>query len=209
MEGELSGSPPIKDEDMNPKTARILAINGVDKISFYFINSAIVNNAFTTCVLINSSKQRIEARGVAICSMLDTFSKAKGKNKALGRAVKALVKKRNSWKINGSGRDEEFILRSYKVKSEADDVQFRNDIASELQRIDPELPIRVLPSGRHKKYSFEVPASYPVRLANTLFRYKSQYRPVPVGDEEQDLIKKLTIFTEPIVRIEIEHSEGC
>ena len=183
---------------MNPEIQKVLNENGVDKVSFYFINSPIVNNAFTTCVLINSAQKRIEARGVSICSLLDTFSKSEGKNKALGRAIKALVRKRNSWKINGSGRDEEFIPRSFKVKTEAEDDIFRAEIAPELQRIDPQLPIRVNNGGRYKKYSFEIPVSYPVRLANSLFRYKSQYRPTPVGDEENELIKRLNIFTEPI-----------
>ncbi len=183
---------------MNPDTQRILAENGVDKISFYFINSPIVNNAFTVCVLINSTEKRIEARGVSICSLMDTFSKSEGKNKAFGRAIKAIVRRKNSWKINGSGRDDEFIPRSFKVKTEIEDDKFKGDIAPELQRIDPHLPIRVQNGGRYKKYSFEIPASYPMKLANSLFKYKSHYRPVPVGEEENELLKKLTIFTEPI-----------
>lgn len=189
---------------MNPKTEKVLLENNVDKIKFYYINSPIVNNAFTVCVLINSSTQDIEARGVSICSMLDTFSKGKGKNKAFGRAIKALVRRRNSWKINGSGRDEEWVPRSYKVKSEKDDEKFRSEIALELQRIDPNLSIRIEKNAKFKRYIYEVPASYPVRLANSLFKYKSHYRPTPVGEEETELIKKLTIFTEPME--EISHS---
>ncbi len=188
---------------MNPKTQRILSMNQVDKINFYFINSPIVNNAFTVCILTNTIAQSIEARGVSICSMLDTFSKSKGKNKAFGRAIKALVRKRNSWKINGSGRDEEWVPRSYKVKSEKDDEKFRNEVAAELLRIDPNLPIRIERNNKFKRYTYEVPASYPVRLANSLFKYKSHYRPPPVGEDEMELIKKLTIFTEPMLSIEV------
>lgn len=183
---------------MNEQTARLLQENGVDKISFYFIDSPIINNAFTTCVLVNSEKQRIEARGVSICSLADIFSKNEGKNKAFGRAIKALKRKENNWKINGSGRDEEFILRGMKIKSSDDELRFRNEVAAELKRIDPQMPIQVVQNGNHKKYLFELPLSYPVRLANSLYKYKSQYRPTPVGEDEQELLKKLVVFSEPI-----------
>jgi hypothetical protein len=200
---------------MDEQTRKTLEENGVDKISFYYINSPLVNNAFTTCVLINSSKQRIEARGVSICSLLDTFSKSQGKNKALGRAIRALVRKQNTWKINGSGRDDEFTKRGFKVKTQEDEKYFMNEIQEELKRIDPDTQISVISTrskkcAEYKKYSFEVPISYPVRLANLFYKYKSQYRPVPVGTEEQELIRKMTIFTEPIEDQEYQEDlQGC
>lgn len=183
---------------MNEDIQKILQDNDIDKISFYFINSPVVNNAFTTCVFINSSKQRIEARGVSICSILDTFSKSEGKNKAFGRAIKALVRKENNWKINGSGRDNEFVTRGMKIKSQNDEDHFRNEILEELKRIDPTMSISVKTTNRYKKYSFDIPISYPVKLANFLYKYKSHYRPTPSGVEERDLIRKTAIFTEPI-----------
>lgn len=193
---------------MNPETQRILAENGVDKIHYYFINSPIVNNAFTACVLVNSEQQRIEARGVSICSLLDTFCKSEGKNKAFGRAVKALVRRKNNWKINGSSRDDEFTQRSFKVKTQADDDRFRSEVAPELRKIDPQLPVTVSQNGKGKKYTFEVPLSYPVRLANSMFRYKSQYRPTPVNEEERDLVSSIEIFSHPIIDEE-QNSAGC
>jgi hypothetical protein len=42
-----------------------------------------------------------------------------------------------------------------------------------------------------------------------LYKYKSQYRPVPAGVEEQELIKKLTIFTEPIEDKDQAALQGC
>jgi hypothetical protein len=187
---------------MNADMQKILQENDVDKISFYFMNSAVVNNAFTTCVLINSSKQRIEARGVSICSLSDTFSKSEGKNKALGRAIKALVRKENNWKINWSGRRNEFVKRSLKVKTQNDEDHFQNVVAVELARIEPSMDIIIASrgnsKGQYKTYSFELPVNYPISLANTLYKYKSHYRPVPSGVEELDLMKRISIFTEPI-----------
>jgi len=181
---------------MNEDIQKILQDNDVDKISFYFVNTPIVNNAFTTCVFINSSKQRIEARGVSICSLSDTFCKSEGKNKAFGRAIKALVRKENNWKINGSGRDTEFVKRGLKIKSNDDETHFRSEIVEELKRIDPNMPVTVGPTRGYKKYSFDIPMSYPVRLANSLYKYKSHYRPIPVGDDEQELIKRISMLKE-------------
>ncbi len=181
---------------MNEDIQKILQDNDVDKISFYFVNTPIVNNAFTTCVFINSSKQRIEARGVSICSLSDTFSKSEGKNKAFGRAIKALIRKENNWKINGSGRDDEFVKRGLKIKSNADETHFRGEIVEELKRIDPTMPVSVSPTRGYKKYSFDIPVSYPVRLANSLYKYKSHYRPIPVGDDEQELLKRISMLKE-------------
>jgi len=183
---------------MNENIKKVLEESGVDKISFYYINSPLVNNAFTTCVLINSKKKCIEARGVSICSLADSFNRSKGKNKAWGRAIRALTRRENNWRINGCGRDDEVIKRSIKIKTRDDERHFRNEIAEELQRIDPQTSISSSTNGAYKKYIFYVPLSYPVKLANSLYKYKSQYRPTPVGKEEQDLLQRLTIFTEPI-----------
>lgn len=185
---------------MNPELEKILADSGVDKIYYYFINSPIVNNAFTVCVFINSLQKRIEARGVSICSLKDTFSKNEGKNKAFGRAVKALIKRSNNWKIKGSSRDREFTKRTFTVKNKSDLNRFKEEIVPELKKVDPNMTISVMQNGPSTKYIYDVPMSYPVRLANDMFRYKSQYRPAPVNKEELNLINEtMKIFSNPIV----------
>ena len=85
-------------EKMFEEHSEIFEHNGVDKIFFYFKDSPLANNVCTTCLLINTKEKRIEARGVSICSLLDTFSKLKGKSKASGRALKALIRKENFFK---------------------------------------------------------------------------------------------------------------
>lgn len=193
---------------MNEDVQKVLEENEVDKISFYYVGSPIVNNAFTTCVLISSSRNRIEARGVSICSLVDSFNKQEGKNRAFGRAIRALTRRENIWKINGTGRDEEFVKRGIKIKTKEDELYFRNEIIEELKQIDPQMMVSQTSSGQYKKYVFDVPLSYPVRLANSLYKYKSQYRPTPSGTQEQDLLKKLTIFTEPIINLISVHHHG-
>jgi len=177
---------------MESSVQKILDDNGVDAIKFYYHNSPLVSNAFTTCILLNSSKPRIESRGVSICSLKDTYCKSEGKNKAFGRAIAALVHRKSKWKINGSSRDDEFVTRSCKIKSSDSLERFRTEVANELKSIDPQIPITVTSnSGKAKKYSFPVPLSYPIRLANSFFRYKSQYRPVPVNEEERSVMHSI------------------
>jgi len=169
----------------------VLAKNGVDKISFYYEKTPLINNAYTTCVLVNTTKNRIEARGVSICSLLDIFRISDGKNKAFGRAMKALVRRKNFGKINSSSRNDQFIRRAMKVKNAKDAEYFDTIVKEELKTIDP--PIEV--SSRLKtheiiEYSFALPLSYPVKIANKLYKYKSHFRPVPTGKFEAELLEE-------------------
>lgn len=176
---------------MDKTVQEALADNDVDKISFYYEKTPLVNNAYTTCVFVNTSKNRIEARGVSICSLLDIFKISDGKNKAFGRAMKALVRRKNFGKINSSSRDDEFIRRSMKVKSSKDVEYFNTIVKQELKTIDP--PIEV--SSRLKapeiiEYTFALPLSYPVKIANKLYKYKSHFRPSPTGKFEVELLEE-------------------
>lgn len=185
---------------MNQKTQRILEVNGVDKVAFYGSRSPVVNNIFTACVFINTRLGRIESRGVAICSLKDSFSKKKGKQKAFGRALKALVHKTNDLKIRAAARDDELVRRRLKIKTFEDELTFRELVTEELRQVDPTMRIQTIqnPGDKYKKYYFNLPLSYPVRLTNSLFKYKSQYLPEAVGSEELKLLRECTVFTEPI-----------
>lgn len=177
---------------MNSNIEYILDQNDVDKVKFYYRDAPLLNNAFTTCVFINSQAGRIEARGVSICSVKDTFCKKEGKQKAFGRAIKALVRKANDGKINATGRDFESVTRSFKCTAK-DDEKFRLKYIPEIMKINPDADILVSDLDGKKysrKYSFDIPLSYPIRIANMIYKYKSQYRPNPAGREE------VTILTE-------------
>ena len=175
---------------MNSNIEQLFEKHGVDKVKFYYRGTPIVNNAYTTCLFINTEKERIEARGVAICSVKDTYSKKAGKNKAFGRAIKALVRQTNDGKINPAGRDLETVKRSFKCKAE-DKVKFNLEYIPELLEINPEMEISILNEvGKYAaKYSFDIPLSYPIRIANMNYKYKSQYRPNPAGQEEVSLLR--------------------
>ena len=177
---------------MNKEIERLLNENGVDRVKFYYTSTPLVDNAYTTCVFINTEKGRIESRGVAICSLRDTFSKSKGKNKSFGRAMSAIHRKMSSEKINPCGRDCEGVRRVIKIKSDKDADRFEGAVA-ELHNLDPDLEVAVVEGNgkTHSKYCFSIPASYPIRIANKDFKYKSQFRPNPAGSEEAQFLNSL------------------
>lgn len=182
---------------MNNSDQEVLVKNGVDKISFYWEGTPIINNAFTACLFINSEKNRIEARGVSICSLRDTFNRKKGKSRAYGRAMKALTRKVNDYKINPIGREDEFIRRSVKIKNKDSDKEFLDVTAKELMKIDPNMELTITEiNGKNliKKYAFELPVNYPISIANQSLRFKSQYRPNPTGKTELEILSKTQIL---------------
>jgi hypothetical protein len=87
------------------------------------------NSRATICILLDD-KNKLIARGTSICSSADQFrfSKREGRASSLGRAVKAIVNKKNSLPLvnrilscDGIIRSNEAfdeISRTYKYKSE-------------------------------------------------------------------------------------------
>ena len=181
---------------MNAKTLVVLNDLGVDKIAYFYRSTPLVDNAYTTCLLINSEKGRIEARGISICSVLDPYNKNTGKQKSMGRAIKALVRRQNFDKINPGARDKETVKREAKLKTEEAITKFKTEKVPELATIDPDAEVTVIegtgPGDKFLlKYQYEIPLSYPIRLASENFRYKAQFRPNPAGREEADILNSL------------------
>jgi len=179
---------------MNSNIEHILSESGVDKVAFYYKGTPILNNAYTTCIFINSEKNRIEARGVSICSIKDVFCKKSGKHRAFGRAMRALIRRDNLGKINPEGRDLESIKREYRCKSVDEKNDFINTKIPELAYIDPDLQVSASDeTGKYvSKFIFDLPLSYPIRVASEIYRYKSQYRPNPAGQDEVLLLRKFS-----------------
>lgn len=75
---------------------KILKKYGQVKTIFYYLKDDRTKKPHTTVCLLVSPDGRILSRGISICSPLDSFRKKTGKDKALGRAIKALVRKISS-----------------------------------------------------------------------------------------------------------------
>ena len=72
----------------------------VDRSLFYYHNDPVSGrNIFTTCLFVDKNKNLL-SRGVAVCSDMDSHIKKEGRIKAYGRAVKALVNRRDGEEIN-------------------------------------------------------------------------------------------------------------
>jgi len=160
----------------------------IDKIMFYNYKTKLLQNVFTVCVLLNTETPQIEARGVAICSVGDTYSKEEGKDKSFYRAVEALRRKKNNGRINPAGRDGNVTRKIYGIKP-TQEIEFKETL-KELYNINPGSKIIAVPSGKKKKFIVEIPTNYPIRLANKLFKFKSHYRPQPSNKVEAKLISK-------------------
>ena len=189
---------------MRKNVEEILQENGVDKVSFYYKGTPLINNAFTTCIFINTDKGRIEARGVSICSVKDVYCRKEGKQRAFGRAIRALVRKNNDGRINPEGRDLETIKKEYRCKSFDEQEEFISYKVPELKNINPDMEVGISENENGKfvsKFMFDLPLSYPMRVANQMYRYKSQYRPNPAGSYESKLLKK--VGSKPAVMIDV------
>lgn len=73
----------------------------------YYLRNSLKTPQATVCVL-KSSDGRV-SRGLSLCSYCDVASKAEGRNKARGRAVKALVRNASTGETKRSV-DSQFIL---------------------------------------------------------------------------------------------------
>ncbi len=176
---------------MKQEIDQILKNNQIDKIKFYHHKSPLTNNIFTACLFLNSVKNQIVARGVSICSLRDSFNKSKGKHKAFGRAVKAVIHKKNTYKIRSNVRKKEYINRRMKFKTEQ---EFNDIIIPELLKINPELAIKISKINNTSTYSFKLPINYPIMVTNIFFKYKSSYLPnVANGRENKFLLDKKNI----------------
>lgn len=168
---------------------QLLEKHGVDKVFIYTKKTPLLQNVYTTCLFINTKTKQIEARGVAICSVGDIYIKGKGKSKAFGRAMKALLNRDNNYRIKTRNRNTFLVRKEMKIKKAEDRINFRDNILPELKNITKN--IKIEDHGKGKLIRFDIPSLYPIQLANKDFKYKSQFRPKPSGSIEVNFINSL------------------
>ena len=173
---------------MHPENLKEL---GVEYIRFYTHTTPVVNNVFTACILMNEDKELL-ARGVSICSVLDTYRKKAGKNKALGRAIRALrteetslpinlvnVKTKNAKKKKAPRWYGEMVGKSFKMKSKNETQYFRDEIVPILAELETTYRFVDVNVGGKKrtKALFSLPKIYPLVETAKVFKFKSFFRP--------------------------------
>lgn len=72
-------------------------MNDLDQICYYYMRTQENKPVATVCIV---QKDRAFAKGVAVCSLKENFSKMEGRNKARKRAMKALFTRENSENLN-------------------------------------------------------------------------------------------------------------
>ncbi len=181
-------------------TKQVLQDSKVDKIFFYTRTTSFLNNLYTTCILVDSKTAQIKARGVSICSVQETYSKDKGKKKAYGRAVMALIKKKNSEKINPDHRkDSSIIKRTIKLKNYTKE-KF-GSLVEEIKKVDPDF--QIIETEQCNKILYSLPVWFPIKMANLSYRYKSQYTPKPATKEEVLFLKNIRKRNEANAQVQV------
>lgn len=84
----------------------------IKKVKYYEYKTYI-GHVFTVCMLFGENDSFL-ARGVSICSVFDNFRRIEGKNKAYGRAIKALSNMGNAEQIRiREDYESDMVTRSF------------------------------------------------------------------------------------------------
>jgi len=141
---------------------------------YYYQSDDIIGNIYTVCILVDKSDGKIVSRGVAVRSLLDMHRKATARNIAHGRAIKALINKDSSDKINvDRQRVPSFILVKKKDGLSEDTITKINENF-------------FVPEGSSNIY---VPRFYPLEVTAEVFKFKSEFMPEPTEKEKQIALK--------------------
>ena len=165
----------------------------VSIIKYYRHKSSVTQNIFTACLLFVDNKNLV-ARGVAICSVLDSFSKATGRGIALSRALKAAENEGSSEPINNFPYRWRtlFVGRSMRIKTEEDKDYFNCKVLpvlTEIQAIGKGTIKTQTEEDSHGntkvRILYKIPRDYPLKETAKIFDYKSEFMPQPTDIEKQ------------------------
>lgn len=179
---------------MREKVRQKMDEMNVYKIKFYRHKTPICHNIFTACLFLNDQNV-ILSRGIAICSVLDPFSKNAGRGIAFARALKALDKQSNSDPIKQRLRwRDKFVRRTLRVKGDEEE-EFYKEVVPALKQLNDsfgicptEVNVRLdnCKDGRVKKtILYKVPRDYPVHETLKMFHHKSEFLPDPTKLEKE------------------------
>lgn len=132
-------------------------VSKISKIKFYEFETS-VGTIITVCLLIGD-RMSVIARGVSICSILDNYRKKEGKNRSLGRAMKAIHNAESGLPLRPHNRIDldAFVAKTIKVDKNrwrtsrypkysslyeaADSFKFKSEFLPELTEYEKQLLI--------------------------------------------------------------------
>lgn len=161
---------------------RNLVEGGVKEIKYYYRNCPIVGNIFTVCIFLSEDK-KILARGVSICSLMDTHLKQYAREKSKSRAMAAFFKKENSLKIATEWEDKKAlfteVIKSFKIKNEEE----ANELLKKVGQLQLDYTIKDLDG--YQRMDVFIPYLYPIQFTGKNFEYKSMFKPKPTEEEKK------------------------
>jgi len=159
---ETIGSEKIK----NDKLREILR-GKINKIEFKEIKDKILGVLYMVCEFSNEGE--LLARGISIRSLMDGFNRKKGKNKAFGRAVKALLSETNTDPIRVFIPDDSIISRSLTYKDDSTKKDFEHLV-----------PYLESSSKKGEKIFYRICSFLPLEIVSRNIDFKSEFKPTPI-----------------------------
>ena len=170
-------------ERIDPKILQgreeLMTSRGVTNVKFYYRKTIFTPNAFTACLFLDNSN-RIIARGISICSLLDIFEKKKGKIISFGRAFSAIVNEKSSREIYFDAYYrywDEYITITQTFKLAEDLEKFKTIFIKDCIDIPGFFDGNIITNGLVLRY--DLPYSWNVYYTSRFFKYKSEYKPTP------------------------------
>lgn len=169
-EGNMKAPKNIK--NLSAKIDKLIII-GVKKIKYYYYKTPFVNNVFTCCLFLDENKSII-SRGIAICSVLDTFNKRKGRGKSFSMALRAAIEKKNFAPIiiSPDRWRQKTVTRKATVKNEKE-LEIYYNFTSKL----------IVNKNKGIKIIYKISRDYALLETNKIFKHRAMYKPDPVPEE--------------------------
>jgi hypothetical protein len=188
----------------NDGVRAILDKEGVKSFRSYTITDMNVGNMLSVLLMLDEN-QSILSRGVAICSVLDSFNYKNGRKAAFKRALKALVSKETSMPIDNDSQRWKRLstvrtlkwTRQEPITIEWLDLFYRSYTTEFLDKENLEERQKEL--EKNKKIFYKLDRYFHLNFAKTFFNYKSEYHPLASSFDEESIKDKKRKFKLEIV----------
>ena len=155
---------------------------GINEIKFYYKNAPLVGNIYTTCVLLSEDNKML-ARGVAICSVLDSHDKKAARKLSRDRALAAYFHRNNSLEISKDDPlfqaamlfSKDMVRKTFKFKTE----EIKNTLLQDAVNLGFESHIE------QNKLVLYIPYYYSIIESKKYFTWKSEFNPTPTEEEKR------------------------
>lgn len=162
-------------------------LNNVSE-KYYYKKSLILPHIYTVCLLINNETNIVEARGVAICSVLDQPKKEIARKKSRDRAIRAYMTKTTDEKIYPDLRKGAAIFKDIRSNDKNEIANISEDFLKMMDLCNLENSDCIIEYDDFVR--FVIPVCMPICITSLDFSYKSEYSPFLTENEKFIIAKK-------------------